>query len=136
MPLKSKDKEGIIQELISCLERAGRLSDPKQVLKDVMEREATFSTGMEHGLAIPHGRSEGIEGMALAAGIVPDGADFQSLDELPTRIVFLIATGTENRQPHLQLLASIAKTYRKEEVREKLPEAKNPKEFVQIVLGK
>jgi Kef-type K+ transport system membrane component KefB/mannitol/fructose-specific phosphotransferase system IIA component (Ntr-type) len=136
IPLSSRNKEGIIRELVDCLENAGRLSDPDRVLQDVMEREASFSTGMDHGLAIPHGRSEGIEGMALAAGLVPDGVDFQSLDGQPTRIVFLIATGTENRQPHLQLLASIAKTLREDEVRENLLGAKSPEDFVQIALGK
>lgn len=135
VPLRSNDKNGIIRELVDCLEKAGKISDPELVLHDVMEREASFSTGMDHGLAIPHGRSDGVEGMALAAGLVPDGVDFQSLDGLPTRIIFLIATGAENRQPHLQLLASIAKTMRNDEIRNKLLEAQTPEDFVQIALG-
>ncbi len=136
IPLKARDKDGIIRELVDCLAREGRLEDPDLVLKDVFEREASFSTGMEKGLAIPHGRSEGVKGMALAVGVVPEGIDFQSLDGQPTTIIFLIASGTENRQPHLQLLASIAKTMRDDEMREALLAADGARAFVRTILGR
>jgi fructose-specific phosphotransferase system IIA component len=136
VPLKAKDKEGIIRELVERLDEEGRLVDAQQVLKDVLEREASFSTGMEKGLAIPHGRSEGVKGLALAAGLTSEGVDFQSLDGEPTRVVFLIASGTDNREPHLQLLASLAKTLRDDEVCQAVLQCRGAREFVRTMLGK
>jgi len=105
----------VIRELVACLDRAGQVTDAKQVFRDVMEREATVSTGMAKGLAIPHGRTTGVTGMAVAVGVSPEGVDFQSLDGRPTHLVFLIASSPEDRGPHLQLLAALAKQMRDED---------------------
>jgi fructose-specific phosphotransferase system IIA component len=134
VPLSAGDKEGAIRELVDRLDRAGKIRDPEQVLADVMEREATVSTGMEKGLAIPHARSSGVEGMAVAVGVCPKGVDFQALDGKPTRIVFLIASAPDDRGPHLQLLAAIAKRMRDDERREAAINAGSPEELLAVVL--
>lgn len=112
VPLASTEKHGAIAELVDALARTGRISDPEQVLRDVMERESSVSTGMERGLAIPHARTEGVSGIVVAVGLSHHGLDFSSLDGQPSRLIFLIASPPHDRAPHLQLLAAIARQMR------------------------
>lgn len=134
-PLAAHSKEEAIQELVAALERSGSITDSDQVFRDVMEREATVSTGMEHGLAIPHARTAGVVGMAVAVGVAPHGIDFQALDGQPTRIIFLIASSPQDRGPHLQLLAAIAKRMRDAERRETVLAAADQAALVAAIVG-
>ncbi|MFW6215688.1 MAG: PTS sugar transporter subunit IIA [Alkalispirochaetaceae bacterium] len=135
VPLRSREKEGVIRELVEKLDRAGKVQDAQQVLTDVMEREATVSTGMEKGLAIPHARTKGVEGMAVAVGLSREGVDFQALDGEPTRIVFLIASSPDERGPHLQLLAAIAKRMREDQRREGALSSQSSEELLEAILA-
>ena len=133
--LEATDKESAIRELVERLRRLGRVSDPDLVLSDVLEREATVSTGMEKGLAVPHARTRGVEGLAVAVGISREGIDFQSLDGEPARIIFLIASSPDDRAPHLQLLAAIAKKMRDDERRREILEADDEAALVASILA-
>ena len=135
VPLEATDKEGVIQELVDRLARAGRITDSEQVLADVMEREATVSTGMEKGLAIPHARTRGVKGMAVAVGVSREGIEFQALDGKPTHLVFLIASSPDDRGPHLQLLAAIAKQMRNEQRIAAAVQSENETELVAAILS-
>jgi Kef-type K+ transport system membrane component KefB/mannitol/fructose-specific phosphotransferase system IIA component (Ntr-type) len=108
LALKARDKEAAIRELVMSLVQAGRITDQDAVLTAVLERERSMSTGMQHGVAIPHGRSDGVTGLSVAVGIVPEGLDFQSLDGEATTIIFLVVSPKDNPGPHLQVLAGIA----------------------------
>jgi Kef-type K+ transport system membrane component KefB/mannitol/fructose-specific phosphotransferase system IIA component (Ntr-type) len=135
LPLKAADKEGVIRELVAKLAREGLVEDEAAVTAEVLAREAAVGTGMEKGIAIPHGRSSGVRGMALAAGLCPAGADFQATDGEPARLIFLIASSPDDRGPHLQLLAAIAKRMRDEGRRRAALEARSPEAFVAAILN-
>ena len=79
-----------------------------------------MSTGMQHGVAIPHGRSDAVANLSVAVGLVPSGVDFQAPDHEPTTIILLVASPKENPGPHLQVLAGIAGIANSEEAREAL----------------
>ncbi len=134
VPLTSKTSEGIITELVDALDKSGLLLDRDTVLKDVLNREKSVSTGLDHGVAIPHGRSAGLRGIYLAAGIAAEGVDFQAMDGQPCRIIFLIVSETEQKGPHLQLLATLANTLRNEARREALLASRTPREFIAALL--
>ncbi|TVR05655.1 MAG: hypothetical protein EA403_02040 [Spirochaetaceae bacterium] len=108
LPLKGATREAVIEELVDLLHAAGKLKDRDHVLSDVLERERSVSTGMERGVAIPHAKTDGVESIAVAVGVAPGGVDFGAIDNQPSRLIFLIASPTESRGPHLQLLSSIA----------------------------
>ncbi|MFP4212237.1 MAG: cation:proton antiporter, partial [Alkalispirochaeta sp.] len=108
LSMKARDKESAIRELVMSMVQAGRVTDHEGVLSAVLERERSMSTGMQHGVAIPHGRSDGVTALSVAVGIVPDGVDFQSLDGEATTIIFLVVSPKDNPGPHLQVLAGIA----------------------------
>jgi fructose-specific phosphotransferase system IIA component len=135
VPLAGTSREEVIRELVASLRQAGRVNDPERVVADVLEREETVSTGMEKGIAIPHARTGGVNGMAVAVGLSPGGIDFQALDGQPARLIFLIASSPENRGPHLQLLAAIAKHLRDDPRREAALAAMNPDQLVKAILG-
>lgn len=101
-------KEAVIRTLVWSLADAGKVTDREAVLEAVLERERSMSTGMQHGIAIPHGRAAASTELAVAVGLVPDGMEFGSLDGEPTQIIFLVVSPKENPGPHLQVLAGIA----------------------------
>jgi Kef-type K+ transport system membrane component KefB/mannitol/fructose-specific phosphotransferase system IIA component (Ntr-type) len=105
--LKGRAPEEVIRELIALLDEQGLLLDPEAAATAVLEREAQMSTAMEHGVAIPHGRTDAVQRLVCAVGVKREGLDFNSIDGQPTRIVMLVLTPTAGADPYLQLVASI-----------------------------
>jgi fructose-specific phosphotransferase system IIA component len=124
--LVSREKTAIIEELVDLLDRAGRISDRKAVLKCVLEREKKMSTGMHNGLAIPHGKTDTVEGLVAAVGLIPEGVDFESMDKQPSRIFILTVSPANRAGPHIQFLAEISRLLNRADVRKQILEADNP----------
>ena len=133
LSMRATDKEEAIRDLVNSLAEAGRISDPDIVLSAVLERERTMSTGMQHGVALPHGRCEGVTELSVAVGIVPAGVDFDSLDGEPTRIIFLVVSPKENPGPHLQVLAGITGLVGTAEAREAMLEMTTRSELLEYM---
>ncbi|HSV56138.1 MAG TPA: PTS sugar transporter subunit IIA, partial [Magnetospirillaceae bacterium] len=108
LDLKGTDKESVIAELVDVLDSRGLLTDRELVLRDVLSRERSMSTGMQHGIALPHARTEGVDRIVVALGLKPEGLDFQSLDGLPSKIFLLMASPGRQAGPRIQVLASAA----------------------------
>lgn len=120
MNLKAQDKRGVILELLDLLEADEPLAQRRDVEKAVFAREEIISTGMQHGIAIPHARCSGTDRFRIAIGLAPDGIDFQALDGEPSRIFFLIISPEHNPGPHLQILAEISSILNRAEAREQM----------------
>lgn len=121
--LAAREKTAIIEELVDLLEKAGRISDRKAVLKCVLEREKKMSTGMHNGLAIPHGKTDTVEGLVAAVGLIPEGVDFESMDKQPSRIFILTVSPVNRSGPHIQFLAEISRLMNRADARRQLLEA-------------
>ena len=108
--LDATTKNEAIEELVDVLVEAHEIPIALRdhVLHTVNEREESMSTGMEHGIALPHGSSEKIEDIIGAIAILPKGIEFESLDGLPARILILIVLPRRNFQGHVSTLAGIA----------------------------
>lgn len=109
IPLESKDKPDVLRELVDILKKAGRIEDFDAVLQAVREREDKQSTGLQEGIAVPHGKTPAVSTLQLAIGIAPEGIDFQSLDGKPTRLFFLLVGSPDQSGPHVQALADVAR---------------------------
>lgn len=131
--LQARDKQGLIEELLDLIERSGRLQDRKAVLKAILEREKKMSTGMHHGLAIPHGKTDAVDTLMGAIGLVPEGVDFDSQDGEPTRILILTVSPQNRAGPHIQFLAEISRLMNRPDVREELLAAKSEDAFYEIL---
>ena len=129
LSLNARDKQGILEELVDLLDRAGRIPDRKAVLKCVMEREKKMSTGMHHGLAIPHGKTDTVEGLVASVGLIPEGVDFDCMDHQPAKIFILTVSPANRAGPHIQFLAEISRMMNRSDVRESLLRASSVDEL-------
>jgi len=123
LSLVSRQKTAIIEELVDLLDSAGRINDRKAVLKCVLEREKKMSTGMHNGLAIPHGKTDTVDGLVAAVGLIPEGVDFESMDQKPSRIFILTVSPANRAGPHIQFLAEISRLMNRADVRKQILEA-------------
>jgi len=131
--LRSAAKEDIIAELVDILFAAGKLLDRDMVLHDVLEREKTMSTGMEHGIALPHAKSDGVDDLAVAIGIKREGADFESLDGEKSRLFILVASPKKTSGPHVRFLAAAAAVLKDKAAREAIIAAATPEIAVKLL---
>lgn len=119
-PLAARDKKGVIEELVDMLALAGRIADAKPLKDAVWTREQTRTTGIGHGLAIPHGKCPGMTSLALAVGKPADPLDFEAIDGQPVRLVVLLASPPEKTSDHIQALARISRLMMMNDFREKI----------------
>lgn len=127
-PLKATDKKGVIDELIDLLAEAGKILDPIALKEAVWSREQTRTTGIGHGLAIPHGKSDAVGSIAMAIGRPTTSIDFASIDGKPVKLVVLLASPTDRTSEHIQALARISKMLMQEEFRDRIYGAQTPAE--------
>lgn len=130
--LNAKNKFQAIEELIDLLDAKEMLRDRNLALDDVIEREQYLSTGLEHGLAVPHGKSKSVTHLVMAMGVIKEGIDFDSLDGNPTTIIFLLVSPKNTSGPHIKALAKITRQVRDAEVREKILAAKSSDEIIDL----
>ncbi|MDR0447337.1 MAG: cation:proton antiporter [Treponema sp.] len=126
--LKGETEEEIAGELVDLLNAQGKLLSRDLVLNDILEREKVMSTVMEHGIALPHAKTDGIDVLTVAAGIKKEGIDLKAPDGKRTWLFVLSVIPKKNNSPylHLQLLASIATIFADEPTRKAIYNAPNP----------
>ena len=122
--LQATTKSEVINELIDILDADGKLSDKEQYKAAVLHRETEFSTGIGMGIAIPHAKDSSVKEAALTLGISAKGLDYESLDETPAHIFFLIAVPADSNDVHLKVLSFISRKLMHQEVRDNLMSAK------------
>lgn len=121
--LRANEKTAAITELVDLLAEQGLLADRDDVLKEVLARERTRSTGIGLGLAVPHGKSHGCKSLALAIGKPEKPMKFDSVDGRPCDIIVLLASPADKTGPHIQALASISRLWQAESCRRAVLEA-------------
>ncbi len=131
--LKGNTKTEIIDSLIELLSVSGKISDKAKVRECIFDREAKMSTGMETGIAIPHGKTDAVDELVACVGITREGIDFKSLDGLPSRIFIMTVSPAHRTGPHVQFLAEISRVLRDDEHRQKLMAAETPADVYRII---
>ncbi len=132
-PLEASDKKNAIDELIDLLAALGKVSDADALKDAVWTREQTRTTGIGYGLAIPHGKSSGVEEIAIAIGKPPTPMDFEAIDAKPVQLVVLLASPPEKTSDHIQALAHISRLMNMEEFRENLYSATSATEIYDLL---
>ncbi|HVL97678.1 MAG TPA: PTS sugar transporter subunit IIA [Egibacteraceae bacterium] len=133
LDLDSADRWAAIDELARLLEVDGRVTDRSAFVQAVRAREETGPTGMEMGIAIPHGKSSGVARPSVAFGRSPDGVDFGSADGTPADLVFLIAAPEGESDLHITLLSRLARKLVHDEFRDALRTAATPADVIDIL---
>jgi PTS system nitrogen regulatory IIA component len=133
VPLAAADKAGVLRELTQLLaERTG--ADAEALLAAVLEREQVLSTGIGHGIAIPHAKSSLVTSLALVSGSSPTGVPFDAVDGEPVRLFFLLIGPESAAGQHVKALSRVARLVRRESVREALLAAQTPAAFYQTLV--
>jgi len=133
--LKATTKDGIIENLVDLLVSAGKIKDRIEALRAVLEREKKMSTGMQSGIAIPHGKTDSVDELVAAFGLKHAGVEFDSLDGLPAHIFVMTLSPTNRTGPHIQFLAEISRQLNDPAVRERLLQATTSEEILNILAG-
>lgn len=131
-PLSATDKKSAIFELVDALQRVGRVRDAQQLKDAVWTREEARTTGIGHGLAIPHGKSTCVRDLAMAIGKPATPMEFGSIDQKPVQLIVLLASPIDRTSDHIQALAKISRLMTNTEFRERVYNATSPQEMYEI----
>ncbi|MBW5377259.1 PTS fructose transporter subunit IIA [Brachyspira pilosicoli] len=132
--LKGQTKSEIIDEMVDILYNNGKLNDREEYKKEILKREAQSSTGMEEGIAIPHGKTDAVKIPTVAIGISKKGVDYESLDGKPSHLFFMIAAPANSNNSHIELLSKITTLLLEDDIREALINAKSKEEVLDILI--
>jgi len=130
--LEGTSKEEILNAVIDLASTSDKVLDKEKVRTAIFEREKIMSTGVGSGFAIPHGKTEAVADIVGAFAVTAQPIDYQSLDEQPVRIVFLLVGRDNMVGPHIKLLSRISRLMNKEEFRNKLLGASSPAAVLEI----
>lgn len=127
------DKTAAIGHLVDLMDAGGNLNDKALYKERVLAREAEGSTGTGEGIAIPHAKTEAVNEPGLASMIVRDGVDYESLDDEPAHLFFLIAAPAGGANVHLEVLSRLSRMLMDDDFRDALMQAKTPEEYLAII---
>ncbi len=130
--LKATDKKGVLEELVAPVARIAD-AGAGEMVRVLLERERLGSTGIGNGIGIPHGKLKGLDQLVLGFGISRKGVDFESMDNRPTYLFFLLITPENSTGPHLKLLARISRILKEPAFRERLMGAGDPDEIIDLI---
>ena len=135
VPLEARTKWEAIEELVDVLISAHelRLTDRSQVVDAVFTRERSMSTGLEHGLAVPHGAVDCVNDIVGALGISKAGVPFQSVDGSPASVIALLVIPKGTFQKHVRTLAAIARLASSPDLRTRITEAETPAAVFRVI---
>ena len=136
LDLEGQTKEQVLRELVALIARSGKIKDSEKLLAVLLEREGLGSTGIGHGVAIPHGRSSEVTSPLVVLGRTKKEVDFDSIDGLPTRLLFLLVAPENGSNEHLHLLSRIARLMRDTETRQGLLDAPTPQAALDLLRAK
>ena len=133
IPLVATTKDDLLRELVDVAANGAQVKDRAEVLRAVMEREEVLSTGIGHGVAIPHGKSSSVDGLVLVAGVAREGVDFEALDGKPVHLFFLLVGPESAAGQHVKALSRISRLLRRESFRQRLIDASDADTFYSVL---
>jgi len=133
--LQSDSKSEVIEELLDFMVESGKIIDRKSAQKAIIEREKKMSTGMHHGIAIPHGKTDTVSSLVAVIGVKREGIEFDALDKGVSTIFVMTVSPANRAGPHIQFLAEISRLLNDEAVRKKIVGAQSSEEIYDIVIG-
>ena len=128
-----KSKSEALDQIVDLMVKSEKINDKEAYRKQVYAREEESTTGIGEGIAIPHGKCDAVTKPGLAAMVVKNGVDFDSLDGEPVTLMFLIAAPNTEDNIHLDVLSKLSVLLMNEEFTESLRNAKTVEEFMNII---
>ena len=133
LKVESSNKKDVLKKAVNLMNNNGNILDKDKYLELVFKREKEGTTGIGEEIAIPHGKGDCISAPGLAAMIIPNGVDFESLDGNPVKLLFLIAAPNTKNNVHLEVLSRLSTLLMDEKFRKELLQAKSKDEFLEVI---
>ena len=127
------NKNEALDQMVALMAKSGKINDEEGYRRQVYAREEESTTGIGEGIAIPHGKCDAVSKPGLAAMVVKNGVDFDSLDGEPVHLIFLIAAPNTEDNIHLDVLSKLSVLLMDEEFTERLKNAASADEFLSII---
>ena len=127
------DKKDVLNQMVDLMAKSGKVSDKENYLAAVFAREEEGPTGVGVGIAIPHGRCTGVNKPGLAAMVLPQGVEYEALDDEPVNLIFLIAAPEGAGNVHITILSKLSMMLMDDTFTESLRKAKSVEEFLNII---
>lgn len=131
--IKAKDKTDLISRMGSFLASAFDLHDPEMIVRKLLERESSMSTGIGFGVAIPHTRIDGLDRPYMVAARCEQDVEYDAIDERPVRLVFMTISPSNTATEHSSILTAVSKVMSSGSVRQQLISTQTPAEFVSVI---
>jgi PTS system nitrogen regulatory IIA component len=131
--LEASTREDIVREMVDHLNGAGQITDSNKLVEILLDREMLGSTGIGHGVAIPHGRLEGLKEILLVFGRSVEGVDWEAHDGEPVNLFFLLVAPEDSAGLHLKALARISRIVKNPECRTALLEGGDSDSLYQVI---
>lgn len=129
-------KKDTIDKLVELMNKTGNIKDKAAYKKAILDREALSTTGIGEGIAIPHGKSDSVTKATLVAAVSRQGVDYEALDDMPSKLFFMIAVPEGKNDTHLQLLARLSTILMDENFKNSLINAQSQNEFLNLINNK
>jgi len=133
--LEARDKGALLDEVMEIISSKVEGVGSDALLRAVLERERLGTTGIGHGVAIPHGKVEGLGRIRVFFARSRHGVEFESMDRMPVYLFFFILVPESSAAAHLKILASIARLLKNKELRARLMNAANGRELYRIIIN-
>ncbi len=134
--LSGKSKLEVLEKIVQVASISEKVTDEKDLLKKVIEREKIKSTGIGGGIGIPHAQTSGVTDIVACLGISLQGIEFDALDGKPVHLVFLIATRERTNSTYLGLLSRIARLFIDESFKQKIVHADSSEDILRLIIEK
>lgn len=131
--LKSRDKEGVLAELVDVLVADEKVRDARQAVQILLDRERLGSTGIGEGIAIPHGKLRDLKELVAVFGRSREGVEFDAMDGAPVHLFFLLMAPEDSASTHLKALARISRLLKDRAFREELLQAESAEALYEII---
>lgn len=134
--LQASDRDGVIVELVSSLDKAGKLGKGKykEITREVIKREKEASTGLGKGVAVPHVKHKAVKNVIAAVGLSSAGIDFFALDKQPVYSVILLISPADDPDKHLQAMERIFRHLQQERFRKFLRQCRDPRQVEELLI--
>jgi mannitol/fructose-specific phosphotransferase system IIA component (Ntr-type) len=134
LDLPGNTKNEIIESLLDLLMGTGKVKDRDAALECILEREKKMSTGIQNGVAIPHGKTPVVDELVACVGLKKPGVDFEALDNQPSNIFIMTLSPINRTGPHLQFLAEVGRLLKQKDQREAFLAAATKEEVLSIIV--
>jgi len=131
--LEARNQHEVLDELVRVFAMGGVRFDPEAMLQVLLERERLGSTGIGDGIAIPHGKLQGLDEILLSFGRSSEGISFDAMDGKPVHLFFLLMAPENSAGLHLKILAKISRMLKDTALRNNLLQAKSKEEISRII---